>query len=253
LLEGDQRCLYLAWLLCVQTGLVDKDALEPPVPPGMTQLSASLRAFADFMALDPDLLSVAAEAGAGEPPADPSRREIEDWITRLSDQQKTALLVRLVAGGDPHLPLELRSQWRLSQSPAGPEAMGAATRRRTAAELLDAAGRRAAERARLAAELEAAERVRQEREAALAREEALGALSARGEAPWREVEAFVSPKRPPDYDRAVTLLTDLRAIAERDGTGNDFERRIGELRLRHVRKRSFLERLSQAGLINEDR
>lgn len=253
LLEGDLRCLYLAWLLCVQTGLVDDKALEPPVPPGMTQLPAPLRSFADFMALDPDLLSVAAEAGAGEPPAHPSGREIEDWIARLSDQQKTEMLVRLVAGGDPHLPLELRRRCRLSQSPAGPEAMRAAPPRRIVADLLDAAGRRAAERARLAAELEAAERARQEREAALAREEALGTLSARGEAPWRDVEAFVSSKRPFDYGRAVALLTDLYAIAERAGTGADFRRRIDELRLRHVRKRSFLERLSRAGLINEDR
>jgi hypothetical protein len=253
LMEGDLRCLYLAWLLCVQTGLVGKKASEPPVPPGLTQPSASLRAFADFMGLDPDLLSVAAEAGAREPPADPSRREIEDWINRLPDQQKTELLVRLVAGGDPHLPLELRRRCRLSPSPAGPEATWAATPRRSAAELLDAAGQRAAVRARLAAELEAAERVRQEREAALAREEALRALAARGESPWRDVEAFASSKRPGDYDRAVALLIDLRAVAERAGTSNDFGRRIDGLRVRHMRKRSFLERLSRAGLIDEDR
>lgn len=106
----------------------------------MTQLSAPLRAFADFMALDPDLLSAAAEAGTGEPPRDPSREEIEDWVTRLPDPQKTELLVRLVAGDDPHLPLELRNRCRLSQSPAGAEAMGTASPPRTAGELLDAAG-----------------------------------------------------------------------------------------------------------------
>jgi hypothetical protein len=253
LMEGDLRCLYLAWLLCAQTGLVDEKAPEPPVPPGMTQPSAALQAFADFMALDPDLLSVAAEAGAGEPPADPSRREIEDWIDRLSDRQKTEMLVRLVAGGDPHLSLELRRRCRLSRSPAAPEATRVATPRRSAAELLEAAGQRAAERARLAAELEAAERVRQEREAALAREEALRTLSARAEAAWRDVEAFASSKRPDDYDRAVTLLIDLRAVAERAASGNDFGQRIDEIRARHRRKRSFLERLSQAGLIGRDR
>jgi hypothetical protein len=39
LLQGDLRCLYLAWLLCVQTKLFDSRALEPPVPPGIQQLS----------------------------------------------------------------------------------------------------------------------------------------------------------------------------------------------------------------------
>jgi hypothetical protein len=42
LLQGDQRCLYLAWLVCVQTGLVDDEAVEPPVPIGVQELSASL-------------------------------------------------------------------------------------------------------------------------------------------------------------------------------------------------------------------
>ena len=64
--------------------------------------------------------------------------------------------------------------------------------------------------------------------------------------PWREVETLVSSKRPNDYDRAVVMLTDLRAIAERAGTGNDFDRRIEEIRIRHARKPSFVERLSRA-------
>lgn len=113
--------------------------------------------------------------------------------------------------------------------------------------------RRAAERTRLAAELEAAERARRERTAALAREKALDALSARGEVPWRDVEALASSKRPDDYDRAVTLLTDLRAVAERAGSGDDFDRRIDAIRLRHARKWSFLDRLGRAGLIHGDR
>lgn len=253
LMGGDLRCLYLAWLLCAQTGLVDEKASEPPVPPGMAQLSAPLRAFADFMALDPDLLSVAAEADAGEPPGGPSQREIEDWVTRLPDQQKTELLVRLVAGDDPHLPLELRGRCRLPRSPAEAEAVRTASPRRTAAELLHAAGRRTAERERLAAELEAAERTRREREAALARGKSLDALSARGEAPWRDVEALASSKRPADYDRAVTLLTDLRAVAERAGTAAHFDQRIDAVRVRHMRKPSFLDRLARAGLIHGDR
>lgn len=253
LLRGDLCCLYLAWLLCLQDGLVDDKALEPRVPPGMQQLSASLRTFADFMALDPDLLDVATEAGAGEPAADPSHQEIGEWVRRLANEEKTALLVRLVAGDDPHLGLELRRHCRLSRSSAGSEGMPAATPRRAAGELLAATGQRAAERARLTAEREAAERVRREREAAIAREKLLDALAARGEMPWREVETLVSSKRPNGYDRAVVMLTDLRALAERAGTGNDFDRRIEEIRIRHARKPGFVERLSRARLVTVGR
>ena len=252
LLRGDLRCLYLAWLLCVQDGLVDDQALEPQVSPGMQQLSAPLRAFADFMALDPDLFDVATEVGAGEPAAGPSHQELEDWVRRLSDEEKTGLLVRLAVGDDPHLGLELRRRCRLSRS-SGSEGMPAATPRRAAGELLAATGQRAAERARLTAEREAAERVRREREAAIAREKLLDALAGRGEAPWREVETLVSSKRPNDYDRAVAMLTDLRALAERAGTGNDFDRRIEEIRARYARKPSFVKRLSRARLVTAGR
>jgi hypothetical protein len=252
LLQGDQRCLYLVWLLCVQTGLVDDEAVEPPVPMGIQKLSASLQAFADFMALDPDLLCVATEAGSGETLMDLSHRELEQWIAHLPDQEKTELLVRLVAGDDPHLPLELRRRCQLSQSTGESERISAVTLGRRAGELLAMANQRAAERVRRAAELEAAERAQREREAAIARERTLDALAARGEAPWAEVEALVASKQPNAYDRAVMLLTDLRTLAERAEAGDDFNRRIEEIRERHARKPSFLKRLSQARLIATD-
>jgi len=34
LAHGDLRALYLAWLLCAQSGDLDDDEVEPPVPPG---------------------------------------------------------------------------------------------------------------------------------------------------------------------------------------------------------------------------
>jgi len=39
--RGDLRALYLGWLQCAQTGDPDDDDLEPPVPAGLAQLSAS--------------------------------------------------------------------------------------------------------------------------------------------------------------------------------------------------------------------
>jgi hypothetical protein len=77
-------------------------------------------------------------------------------------------------------------------------------------------------------------------------------LAAWREAPWAEVEALVASKQPNAYDRAVMLLTDLRTLAERAGAGNDFNRRIEEIRARHARKPSFLKRLSQAWLVATD-
>ena len=183
---------------------------------------------------------------------DLSDRELEEWIAHLPDQEKTELLVRLVAGDDPHLPLELRRRCRLSQSAGASERISAATSGRRAGELLALANRRAAERARRAAEIEAAERAQRERGAAIAREKTLEALAARGEAPWAEVEALVASKQPNAYDRAVMLLTDLHTLAERAGAADDFNRHIEEIRERHARKPSFLKRLSQSRLVGTD-
>src|ERR1700722_3219846 len=38
---GDLRCLYLAWLSNVQNEDYDEEELEPPVPPGLAQLSSA--------------------------------------------------------------------------------------------------------------------------------------------------------------------------------------------------------------------
>jgi hypothetical protein len=40
LARGDQRALYLGWLLCAQNGELDDDEIEPPVPAGVGQLRA---------------------------------------------------------------------------------------------------------------------------------------------------------------------------------------------------------------------
>jgi len=52
LVRGDLRVLYLGWLLRVQTGELDDNDLEPPVPPGLGQLSASLGNLAEFLRID---------------------------------------------------------------------------------------------------------------------------------------------------------------------------------------------------------
>src|SRR5260370_28511514 len=44
LAAGDLRLLYLAWLLALQSGEVDDEDTEPPVPAGLGSLSAGLRA-----------------------------------------------------------------------------------------------------------------------------------------------------------------------------------------------------------------
>jgi hypothetical protein len=52
LISGDLRLLYLAWLFAIQWEEIEDEDTEPPVPAGLDDLSASLRAVADFLEID---------------------------------------------------------------------------------------------------------------------------------------------------------------------------------------------------------
>jgi hypothetical protein len=73
---GDERALYLAWLLDVQCGVVDDDAVEPARPVGLGHLSPALVDFIDIFGLDGDFVAAAA-SGDSTTPSDPSPGDIE--------------------------------------------------------------------------------------------------------------------------------------------------------------------------------
>jgi hypothetical protein len=67
LLAGDVRGLYLAWLGLVQGQERRRVNREPPRPVGLTPLTGTLHAFAEFLRLDPAWLGVAAAERAAAP------------------------------------------------------------------------------------------------------------------------------------------------------------------------------------------
>ena len=66
LIKGDYRCLYLAWLFCIQMEEIEEDVEEPPVPSNLGILNASLESFSSFMRIDPDFIEVAAKNSFAE-------------------------------------------------------------------------------------------------------------------------------------------------------------------------------------------
>jgi predicted kinase len=93
-----------------------------------------------------------------------------------------------------------------------------------------------------------AEEARRAAAQAAAKAKHLDQLATRTEAAWEKVAEWIETKRPRDYDLAVSLLRDLQALAEREGYPDVFGKRFGELRARHERKPSLLDRFGQAGL-----
>ena len=145
-------------------GLDDDDRLEPPVPPGLAKLSAPLRALAEFLRVDDELIEVAAAGSAGEPPAEPSRTELARWVKGLPAADKDAYLLRFLAEeGDLLLRAELSKRFREATVPKGARPAPDAERR-TVAQLLAARDALVEEKTRKAAERAARERARRDRD-----------------------------------------------------------------------------------------
>ncbi|MEV4140324.1 hypothetical protein AB0J72_50210 [Dactylosporangium sp. NPDC049742] len=242
LAAGDTRLLYLAWLLCVQNEELDEDALEPPVPPGLTQLSGPLRSLTSFLRLDEDLLETAAQASAPLTTKAPSKAALAKWVKHLPAADKDEAIVRLLRGDGARLQAELLRRY------GGGAAIETAGGGRTVGELLAGAETRWAARERQKQERKAAEQARREAAAAAAREQRLDELAADPERAWQRVADLIATKKPKEYDAAVTLLADLKALSERDGQRKTFRARIHQLCQEHARKPSLLDRLERAGL-----
>lgn len=244
LLRGDYRCLYLGWLLSVQNDEVPAGTLEPPVPAGLGELSASLESLVEFLGIDEDLVEVAA---AASPPlsAGPSREDLADWIRSLPESDKDELLIAAASDSGERWRNELwrRFQQRTALTPAHD-----AVQRRTVEELLIAARGVAEERERLLEAKRAADAARKKAKDEADRARYLDELAKRQGAVWSQVEAYIRKRQPNDYDRAVLLLIDLRDLAVRQGDESGFQLELDILRKTHAAKDTFLRRLTKAKL-----
>ena len=238
LLAGDLRCLYLGWLLCVQSGELDDDELAPPPPPGLQDLSASLEALAEFLRIDPNLLEAAAEGGPIREQAELSPDQLQSWMRSLPAPEKDAILLRLAEGAGADLRWELLRRFRQERTSTGTAGLAdAGPRRRTVGQLLAARDARAEQKQARVAVAEVAER-----------RTYLDDLEA-GEADvWQRIEELIQTKQPQEYDDAVGLLDDLRDMAARSGRSEEIAAHTRELRRRHHRKWSLMRRLDEAGL-----
>lgn len=236
LLAGDLRLFYLLWLGAVESDGLGDDEIEPMA--GIGPLTGALGAFAEFFGIDPDLLEAAADRPVTATAASPDAAG--EVIAAMTDREKTDLLTRLF-DGDPHIALELRA---LVRKRLGVHYAGLFSGTRTAGELRSRAHAIRLARDRVKAEKAEADRRRQAEEAAKARIVRIDALARRGETVWQEVETEIERRNAPGYDKATTLLLDLRSIAETRGTLAEFGLRLHEIRERHARKERFIERLA---------
>jgi hypothetical protein len=244
---GDLRGLYLGWLLCVQNDELDEEEIEPPVPPGLGKLSASLESLVDFLRIDPHLLQVAAQESRTKEEATPRKEEVREWIGKLLSGEKDELLARIIMGKEISLAKELFCRF-IKETKTGDREIAEKGRGRAAGELLRAAEELAEEQRRLAVRKAAEEKAKRDREAAIKRERNLQEISKREPELWKRAEDLAATKQPKNYDQAVNLLLDLRDVAASKNRLEEFRSRLDGLRVAHAKKPSFLNRLGKAGL-----
>ena len=246
LAAGDLRLLYLGWLLGAQwAGQDDDDAvadIEPPVPAGLGDLSASLRAIADFLEIDKDLIAVAAETSP--PFEEPANDGLAEWITELPAAEKDTLLTMVADGEGAQVQALLLRGFRGSDTAT----TGRSGSIRTATGLRAAAKNRAAERRKAQEQRRREEQARKAAARAAAYARRLDELAAEGEAPWKQVDEMIATKKTSEYDRAVALLRDLRALAKRQGEEAAFAKRVLDLRAQYPGRPGLQDRFNEAGL-----
>ena len=232
ILAGDYRALYLAWLLAAAANDIDEE-LEPPVPPGLGELSAPLAEFVRFFQLDAFLVQAAAQAS--EPLRPAPAPALDALIARLPRAECDAFLRRL-AVGEPLLALIFN---RRLQEFAGPPVRS----QPTAARRTWAALQETAERLRLAEER------RQKAEAEARRIKDLQDFAPCAAQAWRDVQTLIEEKKARPYDEAVALLVKLRDLAVFQGRLPEFQTRLAALQAQYANRPALQERFRKARLV----
>lgn len=73
-------------------------------------------------------------------------------------------------------------------------------------------------------------------------------LAKRTTAAWKQVESLIAERNAQSYDRAVTLLTDLRDASVLTGKEAAFQKRLQDTVAFHARKSTLIRRIEIAGL-----
>lgn len=142
LMHGGLRCLYLGWLAHLQDEECDDTQLEPPVPPGLSQLNSALINFAMLLRVDPNLIEAAAQMSPALLNPTSQSSDFRTWLGALSESEKDDLLVDVLRGsttGDRTASLMLLQRFNQAQSQQRPGKTNSGIRLRTVGELLAAA------------------------------------------------------------------------------------------------------------------
>jgi hypothetical protein len=230
LLRGDYRLLYLAWLKAISLEDMLDSVTEPPVPPGLRQLSPPLQTFIELFELDPHLVTAAAQAS--DAPITVGDAQLRQGIVQLSPEMQAQWLLRLAKG----------------------EAQLSTAFNQTLLKLIDLPKADTLQPRTLGQLWVAADKIEQVAEAKAAAEaktrhlKKMKDLAAREDPLWQETITLIEQKSSRAYDQAVAHLNDLRDLARHQNEEPAFQARLNAIYRDYRRLSALTRRLRSAGL-----
>lgn len=243
LLRGDQRPLYLGWLTGVSAGEVGDNAVEPEVPPGMSQLSAAQQALVEFLEIDPDLVSAAAAGSQEIEDYWHDDDSIEVWVAELRRHEIETVFNLLLQGASQQAERRVKSEFLAWLKESGSRESSPAKLRKVA-ELRALA--KEAEKLRL--ECEEKERARQEAERRKQREAYLLTLAADFDRHWNAIHQHAERGTASGYDEAKRAIVDLADAYALASDRKAFDKALRRFMVRHAKRGALVRRLVEAGL-----
>ncbi len=242
LLRGDLRSLYIGWLAAVAGEMMDDDAVEPLCVSGLGNLSAAQQALAEFLEVDPDLLTGAGMGSPAVQETEVSRREMEKWIDALPRDEINSILKQLLEGKGQQAERSIRNRfasWRRSLQTGDTDAPW-----RTVGEL-----RQNAEKARQI-RLEKQKRDRKQRKIKRRKEHEayLKNLSNDFSKAWASLREPVERGSGRGYDEACRKLVDIAEAYDLFATKKQFQRELENFMADHLRRKALIQRLVKAGI-----
>lgn len=230
ILQQDYRLLYLAWLKAISLQDINEQEYEPPLPPGLNQLSPSLTAFIELFSVDEYLVKVAAKLSNKS-----TSITDETWlnaISKISRQECDRVLLQLLKG-ESNLAIQFKQKLskQIISSPSKSKAP------RSIAQLF-----KAAEQEEKETEL------RQKREAEAKRIEELKQFASQEAQAWEDIERLLVVAQVKPYEEAVNLLVKLRDLAVYQDKQPEFQRRLNNIYVQYSRRVGLLRRLRNVGL-----
>jgi hypothetical protein len=243
--KGDYRSLYIGWLLAISIGLPDEEAIEPAIPPGLDSPTNAQKSLIEFLQLDNDLVSAAAEASESLSIKTDQTENMSVWIDQLKNDEMKQMLLQVLSGEPKFVQSELRKRYnQFLKKLKTSDTEDVKNPRRTVKqlfELMEQARRKKKELEKLALQRK---RATEERK----RKEYLVELAKQFPTTWNKVEKFTEEKTGTAYAQAVVLLVDLSDAYDQARNAEEFKTRFSDFISKYKNRPALIRRIEEAGL-----